>query len=126
MIVQATQFFEFMGPIAQSATGDGSIRLSTALMQPIASGDVAEALADVALERPLNATIELAGPERIRMPEAVQRYLQAVNDPRSVVADPRAPYFGMPLDDRSLMPGEGARLGSTRYAQWLAGLAKVA
>lgn len=125
-IVHSTQFFEFMGGIAKSAAQGESMRLSTALMQPIASDDVVAALADVAVARPLNGTTEIAGPERMRLAEAVQHYLRAVNDPRGVVADPLAPYFGTALDDRSLVPDAGARIGAIRFERWLEGLAKVA
>lgn len=118
-IVRATQFFEFVGAIAQSGADGQALRLSTALMQPIVSDDVAAALTDVALAKPANGTIEVAGPEPIRMDELVRRYLAAQGDTREVIADPRAGYFGTPVDDRSLTPGEHAHLGATRFADWL-------
>lgn len=118
-IVRATQFFEFVKGIAQSATEGQTIRLSPALMQPIAADDVAAALADVAVAEPVNGTVELAGPEPIRMDEFVRRYLSSMRDPRKVTADPHALYFGTELDDRSLTPGDNARLGPTRFEEWL-------
>jgi uncharacterized protein YbjT (DUF2867 family) len=118
-IVHATQFFEFMGGIAHSGTEGGSIRLPNALMQPIASGDVAAALAGVALGPPANGIVEIAGPERVRMADAVQRYLAMIQDARPVVADDGARYFGVRLDDRSLVPAPDARLGATRFESWL-------
>jgi uncharacterized protein YbjT (DUF2867 family) len=118
-IVRATQFFEFVGGIAQSATDGQTVRLPPALMQPIASLDVAAALADVAVTEPLNGTVEIAGPEPIRMDELVRRFLTASRDTRQVVTDPQAGYFGMPVNDQSLTPGDHPRLGPTRFADWL-------
>jgi uncharacterized protein YbjT (DUF2867 family) len=118
-IVRATQFFEFVGAIAQSATEGQTVRLPPALMQPIVSDDVAIALADVALAQPLNRTVELAGPEPIRMDELVRRYLSATGDPRPVVTDSQARYYGTVVNDRSLTPGENPRLGATRFEDWL-------
>jgi len=119
-IVHSTQFFEFMGSIAKSAEKGEAIHLSPALMQPIASDDVAAALADIALSAPLGGTIEIAGPKRVRMTVLVQRYLQHIGDPRPVVADPKEPYFGVELNDESLVPAEGARTGTIRFETWLA------
>lgn len=118
-IVHSTQFFEFMGAIAKSGTEGEAIRLSDAMMQPIASDDVATAMADVTLSTPLNGIVEIAGPDKARMPELVQQYLLAIRDPRKVVGDRHAPYFGVALDDRSLVPGEGARIGVVPYSTWL-------
>jgi uncharacterized protein YbjT (DUF2867 family) len=118
-IVRATQFFEFVSGIAQSGADGQTIRLPPALMQPIVSDDVAAALADVALAKPLNGTVELAGPEPIRMDELVRQFLSASGDTRQVVTDPQAGYFGTPVDDRSLTPGANPRLGPTRFADWL-------
>ena len=119
-IVRATQFFEFVGAIADSG-GDGqTVRLSSALMQPIVSDDVAAILAEVAVEPPLNGTIDIAGPEPIRMNELASRFLAAKSDLRPVVADDQAGYFGTPVDDRSLTPQGKARLGRTRFDEWLA------
>jgi uncharacterized protein YbjT (DUF2867 family) len=118
-IVRATQFFEFVGGIAESASDGYTVRLPPAMIQPIASDDVAAALADIAAEEPLNGTIELAGPETIRMDEFVRRFLAASEDNRPVSADPRARYFGIAVNDRSLVPGDQPRLGPTRFADWL-------
>nr|WP_206107748.1 SDR family oxidoreductase [Paludisphaera rhizosphaerae] len=119
-IVRATQFFEFVGGIAQSAAEGDVVRLPPALMQPIASDDVAAALARVAIAQPINRTVELAGPEPIRQDEFVRRYLAANNDSREVVADANARYFGAVLNDQSLTPGESPMLGTTRFGDWLA------
>jgi uncharacterized protein YbjT (DUF2867 family) len=88
-------------------------------MQPIASDDVVAAMADVVLSAPVNGTVEIAGPERVRMSEIVQRYLQEMDDSRTVVADPKALYFGALLNDESLVPAAGARIGPTRFESWL-------
>jgi uncharacterized protein YbjT (DUF2867 family) len=118
-IVRATQFFEFVGGIAQSATEGQIVRLPPALMQPIVSDDVAEVMAETALEEPLNGTIDLAGPEPIRMDELVRQFLSAKQDTRKVTTDDRASYFGVPVNDRSLTPGDHPRLGPTRFEDWL-------
>jgi uncharacterized protein YbjT (DUF2867 family) len=118
-IVRATQFFEFAGGIAESGTDGQTVRLPPALMQPIASDDVARALAEVAIAKPLNATVELAGPEPIRMDELVRRFLIASQDTRQVITDPRARYFGTPVNDGSLTPGDNPRTGPTRFADWV-------
>jgi uncharacterized protein YbjT (DUF2867 family) len=119
-IVRATQFFEFAGGIAQSATEGQTVRLPPALMQPIASDDVAAALADIAVGQPRNGTIELAGPEPIRMDDLVRRFLSAKRDARTVTTDAHARYFGTELNDRSLTPGANPRIGPTRFGDWLA------
>jgi len=118
-IVRATQFFEFLGAIAQDGAAEDRIRLSNASFQPIAAEDVATAVAAAALASPANGTIEIAGPERLPMHELVQRYLASVDDSREVVGDPQALYFGMRLDDRSLVPGDAPRLGAIRLDDWL-------
>jgi uncharacterized protein YbjT (DUF2867 family) len=118
-IVRSTQFFEFMSGIAKDATTDETVRLPPALMQPIAADDVAKALADVAVGPPVNGTIEIAGPDRLGMEELVRRFLSATKDPRKVVADVHARYFGTEVNDQSLTPGAGPRVGGTRYADWL-------
>jgi uncharacterized protein YbjT (DUF2867 family) len=118
-IVRATQFFEFVGGIAQAATEGQTVRLPPVLMQPIVSDDVAAAMADAALAAPLNGTVDLAGPEPIRQDELVRQFLKANGDQRTVVTDPKALYFGIRVDDRSLTPGEHARLGPTRFRDWL-------
>lgn len=119
-IVRATQFFEFVGSIAQSATTGQTVRLPSAMMQPIASEDVAAAVADVALAQPLNGTVNVAGPEPIRMDELARKFLVANPDGREVVTDSQATYFGIPVNDQSLTPEGKARTGATRFADWLA------
>lgn len=118
-IVRSTQFFEFVGSIAQSATEGQTVRLSPALMQPIVSDDVAAALADVAVEEPVNGTVELAGPEPIRLDELARRFLNANRDARKVTTDVHALYFGAELNDHSLTPGAHPRIGPTRFEDWL-------
>ena len=118
-IVRATQFFEFVGAMAQSATVGQTVRLPPALMQPIVSDDVAAALADVAVEEPVNGTVELAGPEPIRLDELVRRFLSATRDARKVITDVHALYFGTELNDQSLTPGDNPRIGPTRFEDWL-------
>lgn len=119
-IVRATQFFEFVGAIAQSGVDGQVIRLPSALMQPIAAQDVADTLADVAVSRPVNGMIEVAGPDSVRMDEWVREFLAASGDRREVIADPQARYFSTPVDDRSLTPGDAPRLGHTHFSDWLA------
>ena len=118
-IVRATQFFEFVGGIAQSATNGQTVRLPPALMQPIVSDDVAAALARVAVEGPLDRMVELAGPEPIRQDELVRRYLAVNKDPREVITDVKARYYGTELNDQSLIPGENPMLGRMRFEDWL-------
>ena len=118
-IVRATQFFEFVEGIAQSATDGQMVRLSPALVQPIVSDDVAAALVQVVVDAPLNGTVELAGPEPIRLDELVRQFLSARRDPRKVTTDVHALYFGIELNDQSLTPGDNPRLGPTHFADWL-------
>jgi uncharacterized protein YbjT (DUF2867 family) len=118
-ILRSTQFFEFVSGIAQSATDGQTVRLSPALVQPIVSDDVAAALADAAVEEPVNGTVELAGPEAIRLDELVRRFLSANRDARKVTTDVHALYFGTELNDQSLTPGDNPRIGSTRFEDWL-------
>jgi uncharacterized protein YbjT (DUF2867 family) len=118
-ILRATQFFEFVGAIVQSAVVGEEIRLSPALIQPMASADVAAALADVAVAPPVNGTIEVAGPEAMPLDELARRFLKATQDPRKVVPDIHARYYGGLLSDRSLTPGEYARIGAIRFEDWL-------
>ncbi|MGY1590876.1 SDR family oxidoreductase [Geodermatophilus sp. SYSU D00708] len=118
-IVHATQFFEFLSGIAQGATLDGTVRLAPVLVAPIAAEDVAATVARTAVGAPLTATVEVAGPEEFRLDELVARLLRAHGDPREVVADPGARYFGAPLDERTLLPETGALHGSTRFEDWL-------
>jgi len=123
-ILRATQFFEFVGGIVATSTDGEIARLSPALFQPVASDDVAAALADVTLADPTNGVVELAGPERLSLDEFGRRYLAAIKDPRKVVADIHARYFGAELDDRSLTPGDNPRLGAIPFGDWLATLRK--
>jgi uncharacterized protein YbjT (DUF2867 family) len=117
-IVRATQFFEFVGSIAESAVEGQTVRLPPALMQPIVSDDAA-VLAEIAVKEPLNGTIELAGPEPIRLDELVRKFLSANRDGRTVTTDARAGYFGTPVNDQSLTLGDHPRLGPTRFEDWL-------
>ncbi len=118
-ILRSTQFFEFVGGIVKSGAEGEVIRLSPALVQPIASDDVAAALAELTLGAPLNATVELAGPEACPLDTFARQFLAAKGDQREVIADVHARYFGAALDDRSLRPGDHPRLGSIRFAEWL-------
>ena len=118
-ILRATQFFEFVSAIAQSATDGQTVRLSPALVQPVVSDDVASALADIAVKVPLNGTVELAGPEPIRLDELVRRFLSATRDARKVTTDVHARYFGTEVNDQSLTPGDNSRIGPTRFEDWL-------
>lgn len=118
-IVRATQFYEFVGAIAQTNNGAEGIRMPPATLQPIAAGDVSAALAEVAVAPPVNGTIEIAGPEPIGVDELVRRLLEARRDERRVITDSNALYFGTPLNDQSLTPAAGARLGKTFFADWL-------
>jgi uncharacterized protein YbjT (DUF2867 family) len=119
-IIRSTQFFEFLGGIAQSATDDQSVRLSPAHLQPIASDDVAALVTKVATMAPANVVIELAGPERIGLDDLVRRYLAAKHDTREVVTDIHARYFGTELNDKSLTPGDNPHIGPTSFETWLA------
>ena len=119
-IVRATQFFEFVGGIADSATTGRTVRLPSALFQPILSDDVALGLSKVAVAKPLSGIIELAGPDAMPFDEIVRLYLAAKNDPRTVVRDEQARYYGTPLEKGSLVPaGENPLLGASRFADWL-------
>jgi uncharacterized protein YbjT (DUF2867 family) len=118
-IVHATQFFEFVRRIADEATDGMTVRLPPVLFQPMAADDVAKAVERVAVGAPLNGTVEVAGPQQFRFDELIRQGLRARNDPREVVADPHARYFGAELGERSLVPGDGARLGETRFEDWL-------
>ena len=121
-ILRATQFFEFVGGIVDSSSDGEIVRLSPAMFQPVASDDVAAALADVTLGAPVNGIVELAGPEKFSLDEFGRQYLIATKDSRKVAADIHARYFGAELDDQSLTPGKNPRLGSMRFEDWLAGL----
>jgi uncharacterized protein YbjT (DUF2867 family) len=118
-IVRAAQFFEFIGRIADSWTDGDTVRMSPALVQPEAADDVASTLADVAVGAPLNDTVELAGPEVFPLDELARRLLSANDDPRRVTVDVHARYFGAELDERTLTPGDDARIAPTRFDAWL-------
>jgi len=118
-IVHATQFFEFATRIADDASDGDTVRVPPALIQPMAADDVAAAVCAVTLGAPLNGTIEVAGPEPLRFEAFVRDGLRAVGDERVVVADPRARYFGAELSERTLLPGDDAELGPTRFDDWL-------
>jgi uncharacterized protein YbjT (DUF2867 family) len=117
-IVRSTQFFEFLDGIADASTLDGEVHVSPAYVQPIASDDVAALVARIATMAPMNGTIELAGPERVSLDDLVRRYLQAKGDPRSVLADVHARYFGAVLNDKSLTPGDNPHIGATSFDTW--------
>lgn len=118
-ILHATQFFEFLRGIAQSGTEGNAVRLSHSLFQPMAADDVATAVAKAALAPPVNGTVEIAGPEPFYIDELVGKVLAYDKDPRKVVVDPNALYFGIKLDDKSLVPEANAERGATRFEWWL-------
>jgi len=118
-IVHATQFFEFATRIADDATEGDTVRVPPVLIQPMAADDVAAAVCEVALASPLKGTIEIGGPEPLRFEDFVREGLRAAGDQREVVADPGARYFGVRLSERTLVPGDGARLAATRFDDWL-------
>lgn len=117
-IVHATQFFEFLKSIADAATDGDTVRLAPVLVQPMAAEDVATAVARIAVGAPVNGILEVAGPEQFRLDELVRRYLGAHDDPRSVIADPHARYFGAELRERTLVPDD-ASLGEIGIDDWL-------
>jgi uncharacterized protein YbjT (DUF2867 family) len=118
-ILRATQFFEFIGRIAESGATGGTIHLAPVLVQPEAADDVAAALADVATSSPVHGTVELAGPEQFRLDELARRVLRANGDTREVTADVQARYFGAELFEHSLVPGDNPRIAPTRFEDWL-------
>ena len=123
-LLRATQFMEFLRGIAQSATeGNNTVRLSHAFIQPMAAEDVATAVVEAALAPPENGTIEVGGPEKFHLDEPVARVLEYDKDPRKVVIDPDARYFGVKLSENSLIPGKDAKLGSTKFDWWLENVA---
>ncbi|MEV8637240.1 SDR family oxidoreductase [Streptosporangium sp. NPDC051023] len=117
-LVHATQFFEFVRSIADEATDGDTVRIAPVLFQPIAGDEVAQAVGRVAVGSPLNGRVEVAGPERFRMDEFFRDVLAGWGDPRQVVTDPHAHYFGSELGERTLVPGDGATLGQIRYRDW--------
>ncbi len=118
-IVRATQFFEFVGGIAQFATEGQTVRLSPALFQPMAAKDVAAFVAEAAVAKPVNGMIEVAGPEPIGLDNAARKFLSATRDARAVTTDPRALYYAVEVNDQTLRPGDHPRLGPTRFEDWL-------
>jgi uncharacterized protein YbjT (DUF2867 family) len=118
-IVRATQFFEFVKGIADFSTEGNKVRLPTALIQPMAADDVATAVGAVATGSPVRGTIEIGGPEKFHLDELARQALAAWKDPREVVADTHAHYYGIELSENTLVPGADARLGKTRFAEWL-------
>jgi uncharacterized protein YbjT (DUF2867 family) len=118
-IVYATQFFEFIQAIADSATDGDKVRLAPVLIQPIAAEDVAAEIAKIVVGKPLKGSVEIGGPEQFRLDDLVRRYLAARDDRRSVIADPNARYFGGALKERTLVPEKNATLGETRFEDWL-------
>jgi uncharacterized protein YbjT (DUF2867 family) len=118
-IVRATQFFEFVKGIADFSSDGKKVRLTSALIQPMAADDVASAVGMIAMGSPVNGTVEVGGPEKFRLDELVRQGLAAWKDPREVVADTHARYYGVELSERTLVPGDDAQLGQTRFADWL-------
>lgn len=118
-ILRATQFFEFLGAIAQEGAVGQTVHVSSALFQPIASADVAATLATIAVSPPVNGIVEVAGPERVSLAKLVQRFLSTTGDPRQIMADSHARYYGLVLNDQSLTPGANPRLGSTTFDEWV-------
>ena len=118
-IIRATQFFEFIKGIADISMVDGKVHVPPVLFQPMAADDVASAVAKVAVDQPANGTLEIGGPEKFRMDELVRLRLDSIKDSREVVADPNALYSGAKINDTTLVPGNNARLGETRFETWL-------
>jgi len=118
-ILRSTQFFPFVAGIIQSGSVGDEVHLSSAMVQPVAAEDVVEALIQLVLAAPLNDTVEIAGPEAIRMDAFAQEYLAAKEDPRTIIAEPQGLYFGSVIDDGSLTPGPNARIGTTTLESWL-------
>jgi uncharacterized protein YbjT (DUF2867 family) len=124
-IVHSTQFFEFVKSIADEATEGDKVRLPHVLLQPIAADDVAATVCEISQTAPANGVIEIAGPEQFHFDEFIQQGLRAKDDPRTVVADPKARYFGAELEERSLVPTNPTHLGEIRFSDWLAQSAKA-
>jgi uncharacterized protein YbjT (DUF2867 family) len=118
-ILRSTQFFEFINGIIEAGAAGGTVRLSPALLQPVAADDVAAVLTDLAMAPPVNGIIEVAGPEPLPLDQLARKYLAVNGDQRQVIADIHARYFGAELNDKSLTPGDNPRLGSTRLEDWL-------
>ena len=118
-IIRATQFFEFVKGIADFATEGNKVRLPSAFIQPMAADDVAAAVGRVATGAPENGMVEAGGPEKFHLDELVRKYVAAIKDPREVVTDPKARYYGVEVGEKTLIPGDGARLSETRFETWL-------
>jgi uncharacterized protein YbjT (DUF2867 family) len=118
-IVHATQFFEFIRGIAEAATEGNTVRLAHVLIQPIAADDVASAVGQVTLGSPVNGIVEIAGPDQFRLDELIRRVLSAQHDPREVIVDPHARYYGAELSERTLLPADDARIAETHFEDWL-------
>jgi uncharacterized protein YbjT (DUF2867 family) len=118
-IVHATQFFEFIKRIADDATDGNTVRLAPVLIQPMAAEDVASAVGRISVGSPVNGIVEVAGPQQFRLDELIRQFLRERRDPREVITDPHARYFGAELDERTLLPGDDARLAETRFDDWL-------
>ena len=118
-IVRATQFFEFVKSIADLSTEGNNVRLPPVLIQPMPADDVASALAGIVMGSPVNGTVEIGGPEQFRLDELVRRDLVARKDPREVISDPQVRYYGIEVSERTLVPDDDARLGETRFEDWL-------
>jgi uncharacterized protein YbjT (DUF2867 family) len=119
-LVHATQFFEFLDAIAQSSTTGDTVRIPPVLFQPMAADDVADVVAEVSVAAPVNGRIEIAGPDQYRFDELIRDFLRTKKDPREVIADEHAPYFGAEIRQDSLVPGENPRLGKRHLRDWLA------
>src|SRR6185312_2767001 len=118
-IIRATQFFEFVNKIADLSAEGNKVRLPPVLFQPMAADDVAGAIDRIATNAPVNGTVEIGGPEQFRLDELARRDLAARKDPREVISDPHARYYGIQVSERTLVPNDGARLGETRFEDWL-------
>jgi uncharacterized protein YbjT (DUF2867 family) len=118
-IVRATQFYEFLNRIATDATEGNTVRLPPALIQPMAADDVASAVGRIAMGSPVNGIVEVGGPEQFRLDELIRGRLSAIGDPRDVITDPSAAYFGITPSERTLLPGDDAQIAETRYEDWL-------
>jgi uncharacterized protein YbjT (DUF2867 family) len=125
-IVRATQFFEFVKGIGDFSTKGNEVRMPSALIQPMAAEDVASALARIATSSPVKGTVEIGGPQQFRLDELIRLDLAARHDPRTVITDPHAGYYGVQVSERALVPDEGARLGEARFEDWLKQSAKQA
>jgi uncharacterized protein YbjT (DUF2867 family) len=118
-IIRATQFFEFAKSIADLSTADNKVQVPPVLIQPMAADDVATAVGRVAMGPPVNGTVEVGGPERFRLDEFIRRDLATRKDPREVIADPQARYYGIAVSERTLVPNDDARLSEMRFESWL-------